>query len=53
MGNVTRFMNHACDPNCDVVSVCQPHDVTDVTRLLMLQTRRAVAAGEELTFSYT
>jgi hypothetical protein len=41
-----RWINHGCEPNCDVLD--RPGDPTrfDVV------TRRAVRAGEELTFAY-
>lgn len=42
-GNAARFLNHACAPNCDVV-------VEDAR--LWIDTVRAVAAGEELTYDY-
>jgi SET domain-containing protein len=49
-GNAARFANHRCgDANCDLVLV------TQAGRLLprvALVAHRAVAAGEELTFSY-
>jgi hypothetical protein len=35
-----RYLNHSCDPNCEFLAT---RDVV---------TRRAVAAGEELTISY-
>jgi hypothetical protein len=38
--SAARFINHGCDPNCEIVD-----DLTVVTT-------RAVAAGEELTFAY-
>jgi SET domain-containing protein len=52
-GNVARLMNHSCEPNLIVVSVCQPHEADATTRLLILQAARDIVAGEELTFSYT
>ena len=42
-GNVARFLNHSCEPNCDVV--------VDDGRL-WIETIRDVAAGEELTYEY-
>lgn len=42
-GNEARWLNHSCDPNCDVV--------VDEQRL-WIETVRDVAAGEELTYDY-
>lgn len=40
------FYNHAADPTCEY----EAHDVLDA---LVVRTRRAVTAGEELTIDYT
>ncbi|CAZ81117.1 unnamed protein product [Tuber melanosporum] len=50
MGNVTRFSNHSCDPNLDIYSVVtgSPEIFT-----LALFANRPIAAGSELTFSYS
>jgi SET domain-containing protein len=42
-GNEARFLNHSCDPNCDVV--------VDDERL-WIETVRDVAGGEELVYDY-
>jgi uncharacterized protein len=42
-GNEARFLNHSCEPNCDVV--------VDGGRL-WIETIRDVAPGEELTYEY-
>lgn len=42
-GNEARWLNHSCDPNCDVV--------VDDGRL-WIETIRAVAPGEELAYDY-
>ncbi len=42
-GNDARFLNHSCDPNCDVV-------VEDGR--LWIETIRAVRRGEELAYDY-
>lgn len=42
-GNAARFLNHSCAPNCDVV--------VDDGRL-WIETIRAVAPGDELTYDY-
>ena len=42
-GNVARFINHSCDPNCDAV--------VDEGRI-WITTVRDVAPGEELAYDY-
>lgn len=42
-GNEARFLNHSCDPNCDVVVS---------NKRLWIETIRDVAAGEELVYDY-
>ncbi|HEY0779740.1 MAG TPA: SET domain-containing protein-lysine N-methyltransferase [Gemmatirosa sp.] len=42
-GNVARFINHSCDPNCDAI--------VDDGRI-WITTVRDVAAGEELAYDY-
>lgn len=42
-GNVARFINHACKPNCWV-------DVVDDT--IWIRAARNIKAGEELTYDY-
>ncbi|MDX2183976.1 MAG: SET domain-containing protein-lysine N-methyltransferase [Gemmatimonadaceae bacterium] len=42
-GNEARWLNHSCDPNCDVV-------VED--QRLWIETVRDVRRGEELTYDY-
>lgn len=46
-GNVARFINHSCDPNCvaRIVSV-------EGRRRIVIVTRRRVHEGEELTYDY-
>lgn len=47
-----RFLNHSCDPNCQLV-LWKRHKVNGhKIRRLWLQARRDVAAGEELTIDY-
>ncbi|PWN19283.1 SET domain-containing protein, partial [Microstroma glucosiphilum] len=51
-GNVSRFLNHSCDPNCGTYYVWTD-EVFDVRRpVICFFTRRDVAEGEELTFEY-
>lgn len=42
-GNVARFINHACKPNCWI-------DVVDKT--IWVRAARNISAGEELTYDY-
>ena len=42
-GNEARFVNHACDPNCE--SVIE-------NRRVFIDAVRAIAPGEELTYDY-
>jgi hypothetical protein len=42
-GNEARFVNHACDPNCESV-IEESH--------VFIDSIRAIAAGEELTYDY-
>nr|XP_054752498.1 histone-lysine N-methyltransferase SETD2-like [Lytechinus pictus] len=46
-GNVSRFMNHSCDPNCET----QKWTVNGQLRVGFF-TKRQVKPGEELTFDY-
>ncbi|KZS98529.1 SET domain-containing protein [Sistotremastrum niveocremeum HHB9708] len=51
VGNFTRFLNHSCDPNCDISFVyINEHDIEKP--LVVMFAARDVAAGEELCFSY-
>jgi uncharacterized protein len=42
-GNEARFMNHACEPNCE--------SVIESSRVF-IDALRSIAAGEELTYDY-
>ncbi|KAI8924972.1 histone methyltransferase, partial [Entophlyctis helioformis] len=46
-GNLARFINHACDPNCSakVISV-------DGTKRIVIYANREIDEGEELTYDY-
>merc|ERR1712220_30467 len=47
-GNIARFMNHACDPNCEIIKVeCGLQYPT-----VAFFTKRSIAVGEELTWTY-
>ena len=47
-GNATRFLNHACDPNCEAVEFYDGDDRLCVR----IETLCAIAVGEELTLDY-
>ncbi|SAM06277.1 hypothetical protein [Absidia glauca] len=50
-GNASHYLNHSCDPNLVVFGVF--YDSVDPSfHRLAFFTKRAVAAGEELTFDY-
>ncbi|GIY63172.1 histone-lysine N-methyltransferase SETD2 [Caerostris extrusa] len=46
-GNLSRFMNHSCDPNCET----QKWTVNGNLRIGFFA-KRDIKAGEELTFDY-
>lgn len=50
-GNISRFMNHSCDPNCAIWAVYINCLDPNLPRLGIF-TRRRMEAGEELTFDY-
>jgi SET domain-containing protein len=50
-GNVARWINHSCAPNCQAWIV--EHDSGDKRRdKIMIEARRDIRAGEELTYDY-
>ena len=46
-GNISRYMNHSCDPNCET----QKWTINDITRIGFF-TLHPVLANEELVFDY-
>ncbi|KIN96882.1 hypothetical protein M404DRAFT_972557 [Pisolithus tinctorius Marx 270] len=50
-GNFTRFLNHSCDPNCEITA-CYINDADINKPLLAVFTVRDVEPWEELCFSY-
>ena len=46
-GNLSRFINHSCEPNCKLV----PLNVAGHTRICVISTRR-LAPGEFLSYDY-
>lgn len=45
-GNEARFINHSCDPNCEAI-------LAEAEREIWIVARRAIEAGEELTYDYS
>lgn len=50
-GNFTRFLNHSCDPNCEI-NPCYINEANIEKPLLTVFTKREVEPFEELSFSY-
>ena len=50
-GNVARWINHSCAPNCE--AVLEEHDGDDRTRdRVFIEAIRAIKPGEELAYDY-
>jgi hypothetical protein len=47
-----RFVNHSCDPNCEIF-YWDEEDGTPPEERLWMQTIRPIAKGEELTIDYS
>jgi uncharacterized protein len=43
-GNASRYINHACDPNCEAIE--------DDEERIWIQAKRKIKAGEELNYNY-
>ncbi|NXS99889.1 EHMT1 methyltransferase, partial [Jacana jacana] len=50
-GNISRFINHLCEPNLIPVRVFMSHQDLRFPRIAFFSTRR-IEAGEELGFDY-
>ncbi len=50
-GNVARWINHSCAPNCQAVTVEHPGGDPKRDRVV-IETLREIRAGEELTYDY-
>ena len=50
-GNEARWINHSCEPNCEVWMV-ESDDGDPARDFLVIQSIRAIRAGEELTYDY-
>ena len=44
-GNIARFINHSCRPNCWI-------EIEGKTRTIWIRASRRIARGEELTYDY-
>ncbi|WIA40211.1 hypothetical protein OEZ86_013596 [Tetradesmus obliquus] len=51
-GNVARFLNHSCDPNCIKQTVFAGQARSQLLYYTSFFTERAVPAGQELTYDY-
>jgi hypothetical protein len=47
-----RYLNHACEPNCELVLWRVPWNTGEVTHEIWLHTLRRITDGEELTIDY-
>jgi uncharacterized protein len=50
-GNDARWINHSCDPNCEA-EVVEDEDEDPTKDRVFIDARRAIKAGEELTYNY-
>lgn len=50
-GNIARWINHSCDPNCQAWVVEDESKDLKLDRVI-IETRRAIRKGEELTYDY-
>lgn len=50
-GNLSRFINHSCNPNLQVLSIHVENREILLPRVILFSTRE-IEAGEELTFDY-
>lgn len=51
-GNETRFINHSCEPNCTSEKVDPFQRINPLFVVVMIYSKRNIAAGEELTLNY-
>lgn len=51
-GNIARFVNHSCDPNCHIWSVWWDCIDENFPKLAFFA-RRGIKANEEITFDYS
>jgi hypothetical protein len=49
-GNAARWINHSCAPNCE--AVIHEHPIDRRRDRVMIETKRRIRAGEEITYDY-
>jgi uncharacterized protein len=47
-----KYLNHSCEPNCELILWRVPWNTGEVTLEVWLHTLRRIGAGEELTIDY-
>ncbi|ORZ33134.1 hypothetical protein BCR44DRAFT_1379832, partial [Catenaria anguillulae PL171] len=52
MGNASRFINHACEPNCYARIISPQGDGVGAGKRVVVFAARRIEAGEELTYDY-
>ncbi len=50
-GNIARWINHSCSPNCEPLLLEDEKDRREKDRVV-IETLRAIKPGEELTYDY-
>ncbi len=50
-GNIARWINHSCDPNCEPMLIVNRDGIAEKDKVV-IESRRAIRAGEELTYDY-
>lgn len=50
-GNIARWINHSCKPNCEPLLIEDPKQRKDRDRVV-IEALRAIKPGEELTYNY-
>jgi SET domain-containing protein len=50
-GNVARWINHSCDPNCEPI-LEETDDGVPAHDKIFIETIRPIRAGEEITYDY-
>ena len=50
-GNIARWINHSCAPNCEPLLIEDPQGRPERDRVV-IEAKRAIRIGEELTYDY-
>ncbi len=50
-GNLARWINHSCNPNCEAMTYVNIDGIEERDRVY-IQTLRPISSGEELSFDY-